>query len=109
MGIDCRAYTLCAPGAAYTPQTAAYDLAKLPGKTLVQRVPASRRYRAPVPAIHTLAAVLILREKVIEPVLAGACTPIRRPKPQSTHPLDLHHANLQSELRHTFEMLGLAS
>ncbi len=100
---------LATPGAPYTPRHAAYDLAKLRGKTLVERVPASRRYRAPVPGIQTLAAFLILREKVIKPVLAGGGRPkIGRP-PTRVHPLDVHYENLQWELRRTFETLGLAA
>lgn len=96
-------------GAAYAPRHAAYDLAKLRGKTLVDRVRASRRYRAPVPGIQTLAALLILREKVIKPVLAGVWTPKPSPTPTRTHPLDTHYDNLQRELRRTFETLGLAA
>jgi len=100
---------LGAPAAAYTSRYAAYDLAKLRGKTLVERVPASRRYRAPVPRIQTLAALLSLREKVIKPVLAGAGRPrIGRP-PTRIHLLDVHYENLQWELRRTFETLGLAT
>jgi len=100
---------LGAPGVAYTPRQAAYDLAKLRGKTLVARVPATRRYQAPVPGVQILAALLILREKVIKPVLAGVCTPKPGPKAKRTHPLDVHYANLQHELHRTFETLGLAA
>ena len=96
-------------GSAYTPRRAAYDLAKLRGKTLVKRVRASRRYQAPIPGVQTLAALLILREKVIKPVLAGACKPKPDPTPKRMHPLDLHYENLQQELRRTFETLGLAA
>jgi hypothetical protein len=96
-------------GSAYTPRQAAYDLAKLRGKTLVERVGAGRRYQAPVPGIQTLAALLTLREKVIKPVLAGAATPQPSPTPTRTHPLDVHYDNPQQELRRTFETLGLAA
>jgi hypothetical protein len=97
------------PGVPYTPRQAAYDLAKLRGKTLVERVGATRRYQAPIPGVQTLAALLILREKVIKPVLAGAATPKPGPRPERTHPLDVHYDNLQRELRRTFETLGLAA
>ncbi len=97
------------PGAPYTPRQATYDLAKLRGKTLVERVGATRRYQAPIPGVQTLAALLILREKVIKPVLAGAATPKPGPRPERTHPLDVHYDNLQRELRRTFETLGLAA
>jgi hypothetical protein len=100
---------LKAAGTAYTSRHAAYDLAKLRGKRLVERVGTTRRYRAPVPGVQTLAALLILREKVIKPVLAGAgsLTPLR--PPTRLHPLDVHYENLQGELRRTFQTLGLAA
>jgi hypothetical protein len=59
----------------YTPRHAAYDLRKLRGKGLVERVGTTRRYQPTTPAIGRLVALLILREKVIKPVLAGAGKP----------------------------------
>ena len=100
---------LSTPGTAYTPRQAAYALAKLRGKTLVARLPAPRRYQAPVPGVQLLAALIILREKVIKPVLAGAGRPTLGGPPPRIHPLDVHHANLQRELRRTFDRLGLAA
>ena len=55
----------------------AYDLRKCRGKNLVQLIPKSRRYRVRPSGIRTLAALLILREKVLKPVLAGICRPKR--------------------------------
>ncbi len=96
-------------GSPYTPRQAAYDLAKLRGKALVVRVGTTRRYQLPVPGVQTLAALLILREKVIKPVLAGAGRPKPGRPPKRIHPLDMHYENLQRELRRTFETLGLAA
>jgi hypothetical protein len=59
--------------------------------------------------IRTLAALLILREKVIKPVLAGAGRPKLGRPPKRIHPLDAHYENLQRELRRTFDTLGLAA
>ena len=70
----------------YTAQEVA---AKVRGKTLAERVSFSRRYWPPVPGIQMLTVLLILREEVIKPVLAGVCTHERGPKPKRTHPLDL--------------------
>jgi hypothetical protein len=56
---------------AYTGRQAAYDLMKLRGKRLIERVAKTRRYRPPPMGINILAGWLILREKVIKPVLAG--------------------------------------
>jgi len=98
------------PGAPpYTPRQAAYDLRKLRGKALIQRIGATRRYQLSVPAIQTLAALLILREKIIKPVLAGMGKPKPGRPPKRIHPLDLHYENLQRELRSTLETLGLAA
>ena len=98
------------PGAPpYTPRHAAYDLRKLRGKALVERVGTTRRYHPQPLGIRTLAALLILREKVIKPVLAGAGrSQLGRP-PKRIQPLDVHYQNLQRELRRTFDTLGLAA
>jgi hypothetical protein len=93
----------------YTPRHAAYDLRKLRGKALVERIGTTRRYQPATPAIRTVVALLILREKVIKPVLAGAGTPKPGRPPKRVHPLDVHYEHLQREMRHTFETLGLAA
>ena len=93
----------------YTSRQAAYDLRKLRGKELVERLGTTRRYRPATPAIRTLVALLILREKVIKPVLAGAGRPKPGRPPKRVHPLDVHYENLQREMRHTFATLGLAA
>jgi len=100
---------LLSPGEIYTPRQAAYDLRKLRGKGLIERVGTSRRVQPKPPGIRTLAALLILREKVIKPVLAGAGTPKPGRPPKRIHPLDAHYETLQRELRRTFETLGLAA
>jgi DNA-binding transcriptional ArsR family regulator len=93
----------------YTARHAAYDLRKLRGKGLVDRVPKTRRYQIATVAIRTLVGLLILREKVIKPVLAGAGEPKPGRPPKRIHPLDLHYENLQREMRRTFHTLGLAA
>src|ERR1700757_2912498 len=91
----------------YSARNAAYDLAKLIGKTLVRRIERSRRYAADPPGVRTLCAYVLLREKVIKPLLAGVLRPCRRP-PKVTAPLDHHYAALRQELHRTFETIGLA-
>ncbi|MGH7751349.1 MAG: hypothetical protein ACREN5_00905, partial [Gemmatimonadales bacterium] len=105
-----KTQTLLGPGASpYTPRHAAYDLRKLRGKALVERVGTTRRYHPHPPGIRTLAALLILREQVIKPVLAGAGKPKPGRPPKRIHPLDAHYENLQREMRRTFDTLGLAA
>lgn len=63
--------------ASYAARKAAYDLHKLRGKSLVERIGKTRRYRVRRVGIRTLAALLILREQVIKrywPACVGLST-----------------------------------
>ena len=94
---------------AYTPRHASYDLSNLRGKALVERINNTQRYRTPPAGIRILAGMLILREQVVKPVLAGLGTPrVGRP-PKKIEPIDQYYDNLQRELRRTFETLALAA
>jgi hypothetical protein len=90
----------------YSVRQAAYDLAKLRGKNLVERQDRSRRYVSQPVGIRTMCAHLLLREKVIKPLLAGVVRPIGRP-PKVVHALDQHYINLRCELDRTFKTIGL--
>jgi hypothetical protein len=95
--------------ASYGPRKAAYDLQKLRGKSLVERIDKTRRYRVRRPAIRTLVALLILREQVIKPVLAGVCRPKRGRPPKNLHPIDDHYQKLQREMLATLQTLKIAA
>jgi hypothetical protein len=92
----------------YGDRKAAYDLHKLRGKSLVERIGKTRRYRVRRPGIRTLAALLILREQVIKPVLAGVCRP-KRGRPKNLHPLDQHYRKLRLEMLATLQTLKIAA
>src|SRR5215469_1920982 len=96
------------PANAYSPRNAAYDLAKLTGKKLVRRIERSRRYAVDPFGVRTLCAYLLLREKVIKPLLAGVTRPYRR-SPKIIAPLDQHYLKLRQELHQTFETIGFAA
>lgn len=92
----------------YTPRQAAYDLKKLRGKDLVRKIGTSRRYETVPEGLPAMAALLVLREKVIKPVLAGAGKPkLGRPL-KHPHPTDVHYAALQTEMRALFQTIGIA-
>lgn len=93
----------------YGDRKAAYDLRKLRGKSLVERIAKTRRYRVRKPGIRTLAALLILREQVIKPVLAGVCRPKRGRPPKNLHLLDDHYQKLRCEMLATLQTLKLAA
>jgi hypothetical protein len=56
---------------AYKPRQAAYDLKKLRGKQWVAAIGKSRRYQAAPLGLRTMTALLVLREKVFRPLVAG--------------------------------------
>lgn len=92
---------------AYSPRHAAYDLAKLRGKELVRRQRKSRCHAVDPAAVRTLCAYLLLREKVIKPLLAGVATRRPGPAPRKINSLDRHYVILREELNRTFETIGL--
>lgn len=92
----------------YSARRAAYDLAKLRGKKLVRRREKSRRYLSDPSGVRTMCGYLVLREKVIKPLLAGVSRPLGRP-PKVVPALDQHYLNLRDELHRTFTTLGLAA
>jgi hypothetical protein len=71
----------------YNARKAAYDLRKLRGKTLVQRIANTRRYRVRRPGIRTLAPLLILREKVLSPYWPESVAPSAAASPKRSIPL----------------------
>lgn len=97
------------PMTRYRQRQAAYDLRKLRGKSLVARISGTRRYRVQRPGIRTLAGLLILREQVLKPVLAGVYRPKRGRPPKNVHPLDVHYQHLQREMLATLQTLKLAA
>jgi len=93
----------------YNRRQAAYDLMKLRGKKLVERIRTTRYYRIKSAGIRILAGLLTLREKVIKPVIAGLGKPrVGRP-PKKIHPIDQHYINLQREMQHMLITLGLVA
>lgn len=93
----------------YSPRQAAYDLKKIRGKGFVKRIQGSRRYRVSNTGFRTLGGLLVLREKVIKPVLAGAARPRPGQPPKLISPIDVHYRNLQLEMHQTLEELGLVA
>lgn len=93
----------------YSPRQAAYDLKKLRGKHLITKLPASRRYQAPPEGLRTMAALLLLRDQVIKPLLAGVNS--RRPpgRPKKLSVVDADYERLRLGMHTLFQDLGLAA
>lgn len=96
-------------GPPYTVRHAAYDLKKLRAKHLLEVVPGSRRYRVPPTAVSTIAALVILRENVIKPLLAGMSARKMGREPKNWSPIDAHYETLRQDMRVLFDDLGLVA
>ena len=66
----------------YGPRRAAYDLKKMRAKDLIAKIGSSRHYQAIPQGLKAITALLVLREKVIQPLLAGVATARRGRKPK---------------------------
>lgn len=93
----------------YSTRQAAYDLKKLRGKDLITKMPASRRYQAPPDAIRTMAALLVLRDQVVRPILAGVRVPKQGRKPTSWTAVDRDYELLRVNMKVLFQDLGIAA
>jgi hypothetical protein len=93
----------------YTPRRAAYDLRKLRGKQIVDRIDRTRRYGTNPAGVRVLAGLLILREHVLKPVLAGVHRPRRGHAPKTAARIDIHYETLRTEMLATLRTLKLAA
>ena len=93
----------------YGPRHAAYDLKKLRGKQIVQRIGRTRRYQTPPPGLRAMAALVVLRNKAIKPLLAAAL-PLRPTRgAHNPRPIDTHYRTIQVAMQGVFHELGLAA
>jgi len=91
----------------YLPRHASYDLKKLRGKQWVQKIRKSRRYEAVPEGLQIMTALVVLREKIIKPVLAGAGKPKRGPYPKQETDIDKQYRLIHGEMRSLFHLLGV--
>jgi hypothetical protein len=93
----------------YGPRRAAYDLKKLRGKGMVRKIGTSRRYEPLPEGLRAMTALVVLREKVIRPLLAASQQPESQTKPNHPTPVDHHYAHLRAGMRDLFTALGMVA
>lgn len=93
----------------YTTRQAAYDLRKLRGKELVTKPGSTRRYHVPDQAARTITALLVLREHVLGPILAGVRSPRLGRKPTTWTLIDRDYETLRVHMQTLLEHLGVSS
>jgi hypothetical protein len=94
---------------AYRPSKAAYDLRKLRCKGLVSRIPRSRRYYVDPPGLRAMAALLLLRDKILRPLIAAEARTASAPRPRVNSTLDQRYRAVHREMRSLFTTLGMAA
>jgi len=94
---------------AYGPRRAAYDLKKLRGKGLVRRIATSRRYEPEPNGLRAMTALVVLREKVIRPLLAASQRPGSSAKPNHPTPIDHHYEHLRVGMHDLLTALGIVA
>jgi hypothetical protein len=97
------------PESEYGARRAAYDIKKLRAKGMVRKIGKSRRYE-PVPdGLRSMTALLLLREKIIRPLLAASSHPEPGAKPAHPTPVDHHYETLRVGMQDLFTDLGIAA
>jgi hypothetical protein len=91
----------------YSVRQAGYDLRKLRGKRLVDKPGRARRYHIPPLAARTIAALLTLREQVIDPILAGVRSPRMGRKPAHWTRVDRDYERIRIDMQTLFNDLAI--
>ena len=92
-----------------SPGKAASDLRKLRCKHLVSKLGRSRRYQAEPDGLQAMATLLVLRQKILRPLLAAASRSKPTPNPRRSTPLDLQYRAVQREMQNLFHTVGIAA
>ena len=93
----------------YGARRAAYDLKKLRGKEIVQRIGQTRRYQSTSSGLKAMVALVVLRDKAIKPLLAAAQDLRPSRGAQNPRPLDRNYEIIRTAMQVVFQELGLAA
>ena len=93
----------------YSTRQAAYDLKKLKAKGFVHKIEGSRRNEGTETGLRAMAAIQTLREKVINPILAGCQKRKRGPKPKNWTTMDEHYHAIRLHMFEVFKLAGIAT
>jgi hypothetical protein len=93
----------------YGPRQAAYDLKKFRGKDLVRLVGKTRRYEPTPRGLRMISALMVLRERVAEPLTRGIVNIESMQPGANSTPLDQCYRSIREQMRAVFRELGLAA
>lgn len=93
---------------AYHAWQASYDLRKLRAKGWIRKIGNSHKYEVLPEGLKVMTALLVLREKVIKPVLTGAGKLKPGPKPKHLSQLDQQYRILHADMLALFNIVGIS-
>ena len=93
----------------YSIRQAAYDLKKLRAKGYVRKVEHTRCNKGTEAGLKAMGAMQILRDKVINPILAGCQKRKRGPKPKNSSMIDEHYQAIRLHMFEVFKIVGIAT
>jgi hypothetical protein len=76
---------------------------------LVRKIGTSRRYAAEPDGLRATTTLVVLREKVIKPLLAASQQSESQSKPNHPTSVDQHYKHLRMAMRDLFTALGAAA
>ena len=91
----------------YTPDTAAYDIRKLRGKGLVQKIEKSRRYSTTKKGMEYIVVILALTQKIIPTVLSSVDKDVVSENPDEMHSIDNIYMNIRNEAKKINQIYGI--
>jgi hypothetical protein len=91
----------------YSTRQAAYDIRKLRAKGLLTKPERSRRYHVPPEAARTITALSVLRDQVMNPILADVRSPRQGRKPSTWTSIDRDYESLRVDMQTLFDHLGV--
>src|SRR5215469_15584943 len=93
----------------YGPRRAAYDLKKLRGKQIIDRIGRTRRYQPLAAGLRAMTALFLLTNKAIRPLLAAAQRLRPTRGPHNPRAIDRHYRAIRLAMEGVFDELGIAA
>lgn len=91
----------------YSPTKAAYDVRKLRGKGLVEKIGKSRKYKTTKKGMETILAVLVLTQKTMPTILSAINKEAEPDNHENIHNIDKIYMNIRNEIREIHQQYGV--
>lgn len=96
-------------GTSYSIRQAAYDSKKLRAKGFIRKIKGTRRNEGTTEGLKAMAALHVLREKVIKPLFSGCTARKIGRKPKNWSMVDQHYEAIRVNIQQLFPLIGIAA